>query len=85
MLWGKSGYESGIGKSEYSMRARDVLAWSERYADDIPFLLANTQLPPTRSDFSKHSTGTPRSRRAFTAAIPDDPAPITHALGRPAT
>jgi hypothetical protein len=62
-----------------------VLVWSERYADDIPFLLANTQLPPTRSDFSKQSIGIPRSRKAFTAAIPDDPAPITHALGRPAT
>ena len=52
-VWcGKSGYDFGIGKSEYSMRSREVLMCSERYADDIPFVLPHTQLPPTRSDFS---------------------------------
>ena len=39
-VWcGKSGYDFGIGKSEYSMRSRDVLMCSERYADDIPLVL----------------------------------------------
>ena len=49
---GKSGYDSGIGKSEYSMRVRDVLMCSERYDDETSFLLPQTQLPPTRSDSS---------------------------------
>ena len=39
------------------MRSRDVLMCSERYADDIPLALPKTQLPPTRSDFSKQSKG----------------------------
>jgi hypothetical protein len=42
----------------------------------------NTQLPPTRSLASKQSNANPRSCSAFTAAIPDDPAPITQTLGR---
>src|ERR1700730_6865853 len=54
---------------------------SERYADDIPFLLPNTQFPPTRSDFSKQSNGIPRSCSAFAAAMPDEPAPMTQATG----
>ena len=33
----------------------------KRYAADIPFLLPKTQLPPTRSDVSKHWTSMPRS------------------------
>ena len=52
-VWcGKSGYDFGIGKSEYSMRSRDVLMCSERYAEDVPLELPHTQLPPTRSDLS---------------------------------
>jgi hypothetical protein len=36
-VWcGKSGYDAGIGKSEYVMRSREVLMCSDRYADDIP-------------------------------------------------
>ena len=54
---------------------------SERYAEDIPFLLPKTQLPPTRSHFSKQSNGIPRSCSAFAAAMPEEPAPITHAEG----
>ena len=81
-VWcGKSGYEAGIGKSEYSMRSRDVLMCSERYAADIPLRLLNTQLPPTRSDASKQSNAKPRSCSAFTAAIPEEPAPITQTVG----
>src|SRR5947209_20526197 len=81
-VWcGKSGYDLGIGKSEYSIRSREVLMCSDRYADDIPLALPNTQLPPTRSDFSKQSNGMPRSWRALAAAIPEDPAPIRHADG----
>src|SRR5438128_5988905 len=81
-VWcGKSGYDFGIGKSEYSMRSRDVLMCSVRYEDDIPFLLPNTQLPPTRSDASKQSNGIPRSCRTLAPAIPDEPAPMTHAFG----
>ncbi len=55
---------------------------SERYAEDIPLVLPNTQLPPTRSDFSKQSNGIPRSCSALAAAIPEEPAPITQAEGR---
>ena len=67
------------------MRWREVFECSERYAEDMPFRLANTQLPPTRSDFSKQSASMPRSTRVLSAAIPDEPAPITHALGRAVT
>src|SRR5947208_462451 len=63
------------------MRSRDVLMCSDRYAADIPLRLPKTQLPPTRSDFSKTSISMPASRSFFAAAIPDDPAPITQALG----
>ena len=49
----------------------------------MPFLLANTQLPPTRSDFSRQSKGMPRSCRALAAAIPEEPAPMMHARGSP--
>ena len=42
----------------------------------MPLLLPNTQLPPTRSDFSKQSKGIPRSCSALAAAIPEEPAPI---------
>jgi len=48
----------------------------------MPLRLPNTQLPPTSSDFSKQSNGIPRSCRALTAAMPEEPAPITHARGR---
>src|SRR4051794_40877568 len=63
------------------MRAREVLMCSDRYADDIPLRLPNTQLPPTRSLFSKQSNGMPASLSFLAAAIPDAPAPITHAVG----
>src|SRR5918992_4726233 len=76
--WGKSGYDFGIGKSGNCIRSRDVLMCSERYADDIPLRFLKTQLPPTRSDFSKQSKSMPRWCSAFAAAIPDEPAPITH-------
>src|SRR5471032_1851935 len=55
--------------------------WSEWYADDMPLTLPNTQLPPTRSDFSKQSNGMPRSCSALAAAMPEEPAPMTHAVG----
>src|SRR5215210_6340066 len=42
--WQKSGHAFGIGKSEYSMRSREVLMCSERYAADIPLRLPNAQL-----------------------------------------
>src|SRR3954467_3637559 len=64
------------------MRAREVLMCSERYADDIPLRLPKTQLPPTLSLFSKQSNGMPASFSFLAAAMPDEPAPITHALGR---
>src|SRR5918998_4670621 len=54
---------------------------SERYAADIPLRLPKTQLPPTRSDFSKTSNGTPASWSFFAAAMPDEPAPMMQALG----
>src|SRR3954471_16724367 len=63
------------------MRSREVLMCSDRYAADIPLRFPNTQLPPMRSDFSKQSNSMPASCSFFAAAIPDDPAPITHALG----
>ena len=48
----------------------------------MPFLLPKTQLPPTRSEASKHVNGTPRSWSALAAAIPEEPAPMTAAVGR---
>src|SRR5918998_3287259 len=54
---------------------------SERYAADIPLRLPKTQLPPTRSDFSKTSNGIPASASFFAAAMPDEPAPMMQALG----
>src|SRR4051794_21449214 len=81
-VWcGKSGYDFGIGKSENSMRSREVLMCSERYADETPLLFLNTQLPPTRSDPSKQSKSNPRWCSALAAAIPEDPAPMTQTLG----
>jgi hypothetical protein len=47
----------------------------------MPFLFPNTQFPPMRSDFLKQSNGIPRSLSALTTAIPEEPAPITHAEG----
>ena len=58
---------------------------SERYAELMPLALPHTQLPPTRSDVSKHVTSNPRSRSALTAVMPEDPAPITQVRGRGAT
>src|SRR3954451_11979455 len=55
---------------------------SERYADDIPLRLPNTQLPPTLLLFSKQSNGMPASFSFLAAAMPDEPAPITQAVGR---
>src|SRR3954449_5645106 len=81
-VWcGKSGYDLGIGKSANSIRSRDVLMCSDRYADDIPLRFLKTQLPPTRSDFSKQSRSRPRWCSALTAAMPEEPAPITQTLG----
>src|SRR3954447_18542564 len=64
------------------MRSREVLMWSDRYAADIPLRLPKTQLPPMRSDFSKHSTSMPASRSFLSAAMPDEPAPMRQAVGR---
>ena len=47
---------------------------SERYALDQPFLFLNTQLPPTRSLFSKQSKGIFLSWKTLQVAIPLDPA-----------
>src|SRR3954451_23202549 len=63
------------------MRSREVLMCSDRYADDIPLRLPKTQLPPTLSLFSKHSNGIPASFSFFAAALPDEPAPVTQAVG----
>src|SRR5215469_8843411 len=60
------------------MHRRDVLARSERYADDMPLSLLYRQLPPTSEPASKQSKGMPRACSTWHAAIPDDPAPITH-------
>src|SRR3954449_5532909 len=48
----------------------------------MPFVLPHTQLPPTRLDFSYAVTSKPWPASAFTAAIPDEPAPITQVVGR---
>ena len=50
---------------------------SDRYADDMPLEFLKTQLPPTRSVFSKQSNAIPRWASALTAAMPDEPAPMT--------
>ncbi len=47
----------------------------------MPLRLPNTQLPPTRSDFSKQSNGSPALVQRLGAAMPEDPAPITQTLG----
>src|SRR4051812_36761975 len=59
------------------MRSREVLMCRDRYALLSPFLFLNTQLPPTRSPLSKQVTASRASRRAFVAARPQAPAPIT--------
>src|SRR4051812_2756391 len=63
------------------MRSREVLMCSDRYADDISFLLPKTQLPPIRSDFSNTSNSRSASWSFLAAAIPEEPAPTTHAVG----
>src|SRR3954467_9003787 len=63
------------------MRSRLVLMWRERYADDMPLRLPKTQLPPTRSLFSKTSKGMPASWSFLAAAMPLEPAPMMQALG----
>src|SRR4051812_14694946 len=63
------------------MRSRLVLMCRLRYADDIPLRLPNTQLPPTRSLFSKTSNGTCASWSFLAAAMPDEPAPMMQAVG----
>ena len=55
---------------------------SERYALLRPFLFLNTQLPPTRSLFSKHWTDRRASVSALTAVSPHAPAPMTATRGR---
>src|SRR6478752_10687163 len=79
--WQKSGQSFGIGKSEYSMRSRDVLMCSERYAEDIPLALPKAQLPPTSSESSKQSKGTPCSARTLAPAMPEEPAPMMQTVG----
>src|SRR3954447_19401492 len=54
---------------------------SDRYDDEMPFALPQTQLPPTRSDSSKQSNGMPRSFSTLAAAMPLDPAPTMQTLG----
>jgi hypothetical protein len=44
-------------------------------------LLPKTQLPPTRSEASKQVNGMPRSYSALAAAMPEEPAPMTAAVG----
>src|SRR6266496_6631083 len=61
------------------MHRRDDLACSERYAEDMPLSLPYRQLPPTSEPASKQSNGMPRACRTWHDAIPDDPAPMTHA------
>src|SRR3954464_8540538 len=63
------------------MRSREVLMCRLRYADDIPLRLPNTQLPPTRSLFSKTSNEMPASWSFLAAAIPEEPAPMMQAVG----
>src|SRR3954464_883096 len=63
------------------MRSRLVLMCRLRYADDIPLRLPNTQLPPTRSLFSKTSNEMPASWSFLAAAIPEEPAPMMQAVG----
>ena len=55
---------------------------SDRYADDMPFLLPNTQLPPTRSLFSKTSTARPRAASSLATGSPLEPAPTTQVRGQ---
>ena len=54
---------------------------SERYADDIPLALPKAQLPPTSSEASKQSNGTPCSARTLAPAMPEEPAPMMQTLG----
>src|SRR3954451_2153262 len=63
------------------MRSRLVLMCRLRYADDIPLRLPKTQLPPTRSLFSKTSNEMPASWSFLAAAMPDEPAPMMQAVG----
>src|SRR5215475_13762734 len=68
-----------MGNAVYCMPRRDDSACSERYADDMPLSLPYRQLPPTSEPASKQSNGMPRACRTWHAAIPVDPAPMTHA------
>src|SRR3954454_3276737 len=63
------------------MRLRDVLMCSDLYALLIWFLLPKTQLPPTVSDASKQTNGTPRSCSALATAMPEEPAPMRATYG----
>src|SRR2546429_6476160 len=68
-----------MGNAVYCMPRRDDSACSERYAEDMPLSLSYRQLPPTSEPASKQSNGMPRACRTWHDAIPDDPAPMTHA------
>src|SRR5262249_8154446 len=68
-----------MGNDAYCMPRRDDSACNERYADDMPLSLPYRQLPPTSEPASKQSNGMPRACRTWHAAIPVDPAPMTHA------
>src|ERR1700709_2856078 len=48
----------------------------------MPFLLSKTQLPPTRSEASKQSNGSPLSCSACAPAMPDEPAPMIAVVAR---
>src|SRR3954469_18539145 len=47
----------------------------------MPLRLPKTQLPPTRSDASMQSNGTPCSCRALATAMPEEPAPMRQTEG----
>src|SRR5215469_14125042 len=68
-----------MGNAVYCMPRHAGSACSERYADDMPLSLPYRQLPPTSEPASKQSKGMPRACRTWHDAIPDDPAPMTHA------
>ena len=48
----------------------------------MPLMFLNTQFPPIWSLFSMQSNGSPRSWSSLAAAIPLEPAPMIHVLGK---
>ena len=47
----------------------------------MPLALPKAQLPPTSSEHSKQSNGTPWSARTFAPAMPEEPAPMMQTVG----